>query len=253
MTSSNTRSSRTKKPTSNNIIGDKTKNIKKTKKQLRSKRDNSHHNNTTTPATNNDNQSQQEVYDLTNKYIDPSEHPDYNRLMTELEESKQKKLEKIKIWRDHEKTSVLDWFTAQKKQAWDDYYFARKRARAVLIEEVQTKMQKLRQELSRLNKQYGATNEEIERDLTIAKHPYNGNNTPNLVYSDYESRSTTDTPTEEPEVSLSRTENEPARNHNSQAPYLYSSNSNNRPNDRSDWWPFHSAATGVSSTTATPP
>ena len=138
MTSSNTRSSRTKKPTSNNIIGDKTKNIKKTKKQLRSKRDNSHHNNTTTPTANNDNQlwflvikwikltfdsrSQQEVYDLTNKYIDPSEHPDYNRLMNELEESKQKKLEKIKIWRDHEKTSVLDWFTAQKKQAWDDYY-----------------------------------------------------------------------------------------------------------------------------------
>ncbi|KAL4206954.1 hypothetical protein AB4K20DRAFT_1918657 [Rhizopus microsporus] len=279
MTSSNTRSSRTKKPTSNNIIGDKTKNIKKTKKQLRSKRDNSHHNNTTTPTANNDNQSQQEVYDLTNKYIDPSEHPDYNRLMNELEESKQKKLEKIKIWRDHEKTSVLDWFTAQKKQAWDDYYFARKRARAVLIEEVQTKMQKLRQELSRLNKQSktqnqehdyhdwvpperlhtigsfvdGATNEEIERDLTIARHPYNGNNTPNLVYSDYESRSTTDTPTEEPEVSLSRTENEPARNHNTQALYLYSSNSNNRPNDRSDWWPFHSAATGVSSTTATPP
>ncbi|CEI91909.1 hypothetical protein RMCBS344292_06186 [Rhizopus microsporus] len=77
--------------------------------------------------------------------------------MNELEESKQKKLEKIKIWRDHEKTSVLDWFTAQKKQAWDDYYV---RARAVLIEEVQTKMQKLRQELSRLNKQSKTQNQE---------------------------------------------------------------------------------------------
>ncbi|CAO3700997.1 unnamed protein product [Rhizopus microsporus] len=236
MTSSNTRSSRTKKPTSNNIIGDKTKNIKKTKKQLRSKRDNSHHNNTTTPTANNDNQSQQE------------EHPDYNRLMNELEESKQKKLEKSKFG---EITKRRQYSTGlQLKRSKHGTTIT---ARAVLIEEVQTKMQKLRQELSRLNKQYGATNEEIERDLTIARHPYNGNNTPNLVYSDYESRSTTDTPTEEPEVSLSRTENEPARNHNTQALYLYSSNSNNRPNDRSDWWPFHSAATGVSSTTATPP
>lgn len=38
----------------------------------------------------------------------------------------------------------------------------------------------------------GVTNEEADRDLIFARQPYNGNNTPNLVYSDYESRSTTD-------------------------------------------------------------
>jgi hypothetical protein len=46
----------------------------------------------------------------------------------------------------------------------------------------------------------GATNDEIDRDLVYAREPYNGNNTPNLVYSDYESRSTTDTAEENGEV-----------------------------------------------------
>lgn len=45
----------------------------------------------------------------------------------------------------------------------------------------------------------GASNDEIDRDMMYARQPYNGANTPNLVYSDYESRSTT-TDTAEEEV-----------------------------------------------------
>ncbi|KAG1445836.1 hypothetical protein G6F46_004850 [Rhizopus delemar] len=212
--SSNTRSSRTKKPIINNVIGgdvNKSKSINKKKKQLRSKT-----NISVDPDRLQSQQQKLEALDITTQ-IDPSEHPDYTRLMNKLEESKQKKLKKIKMWKDHEHRLIFDWFASQKKQAWNDFYFDRKKARTMLIEQVHTKMLRIRQELSQLNMksktQYqeydysdGATNEEIDRDLTIAKQPYKGNNTPNLVYSDYESRSTTDTPIDEVDISISHNE-----------------------------------------------
>ncbi|CAO3655222.1 unnamed protein product [Mucor fragilis] len=113
-----------------------------------------------------------------------------------------------------------------RKQAWNDFYFARKKVRSDLVQNVQNKITRLEQELGQLNVQLktqhtdagqecdeywvpperlytidilfiymyicGATNEEAGRDLLFARQPYNGSNTPNLVYSDYESRSTTD-------------------------------------------------------------
>lgn len=90
--------------------------------------------------------------------------------MNKLEESKQKKLKKIKMWKDHEHRLIFDWFASQKKQAWNDFYvsllqhtytvyfitspptkFDRKKARTMLIEQVHTKMLRIRQELSQLN------------------------------------------------------------------------------------------------------
>ncbi|CAO3694185.1 unnamed protein product [Rhizopus stolonifer] len=148
MTPTTTRSTRTKKPVINNVIGETNKPkqtyIKK-KKQLRAKKDNS--NTVLEPEIHPMN-----TIDSTHSTIDPSEHPDYIRLMSELEDSKQKRLEKIKMLRDYEHCLILDWFVSQKKQLLNEYYFARKKARTSLVEEVQTKLVKIRQESSQLNK-----------------------------------------------------------------------------------------------------
>lgn len=54
--------------------------------------------------------------------IDASEHPEYIRLMNQLDQSKNERLQKVENWRNFELQSIHDWFTAQKKQAWDDFY-----------------------------------------------------------------------------------------------------------------------------------
>lgn len=54
--------------------------------------------------------------------IDASEHPEYIRLMSQLDQSKNERLQKVENWRKFERQSILDWFTSQKKQAWDDFY-----------------------------------------------------------------------------------------------------------------------------------
>lgn len=136
MTPTTTRSTRIKKPVINNVIGETNKPKQayvKKKKQLRAKKDNS---NTVL-------EPEYVVYcfekkkvlknyflrthpmntiDSTHSTIDPSEHPDYIRLMSELEDSKQKRLEKIKMLRDHEHRLILDWFASQKKQLLNEYY-----------------------------------------------------------------------------------------------------------------------------------
>ncbi|KAI8640091.1 hypothetical protein BD408DRAFT_420284 [Parasitella parasitica] len=163
--------------------------------------------------------------------IDASQHPEYTRLMSQLDQSKHDRLRRVENWQRFERQSIHDWFAAQKKQAWDDFYFARKKVRSDLVQKVQNKITRLEQELGQLNVQLrtqnnesqqecdeywipperlytigsfvgGATNEEADRDLIIARQPYNGSNTPNLVYSDYESRSTTDS-AEDGEVTCS--------------------------------------------------
>lgn len=58
---------------------------------------------------------------LTTK-IDASEHPEYIRLMSQLDQSKNERLQKVENWRKFERKSIHDWFAAQKKQAWDDFY-----------------------------------------------------------------------------------------------------------------------------------
>ncbi|KAG1444618.1 hypothetical protein G6F56_010228 [Rhizopus delemar] len=149
MTPTTTRSTRIKKPVINNVIGETNKPKQayvKKKKQLRAKKDNS--NTVLEPETHPMN-----TIDSTHSTIDPSEHPDYIRLMSELEDSKQKRLEKIKMLRDHEHRLILDWFASQKKQLLNEYYFARKKARTSLAEEVQSKLVKIRQESNQLNKQ----------------------------------------------------------------------------------------------------
>ncbi|EIE77344.1 hypothetical protein RO3G_02048 [Rhizopus delemar RA 99-880] len=218
--SSNTRSSRTKKPIINNVIGgdvNKSKSINKKKKQLRSKT-----NISVDPDRLQSQQQKLEALDITTQ-IDPSEHPDYTRLMNKLEESKQKKLKKIKMWKDHEHRLIFDWFASQKKQAWNDFYPKHNIKNMITV--VGYHLRDFIQLISFflililyititfviLNIDLrsfvdGATNEEIDRDLTIAKQPYKGNNTPNLVYSDYESRSTTDTPIDEVDISISHNE-----------------------------------------------
>ncbi|GAN01249.1 hypothetical protein MAM1_0005c00681 [Mucor ambiguus] len=146
--------------------------------------------------------------------IDATQHPEYANLMRELDQSKLERLKRIENWQRLERQSIHDWFAAQKKQAWNDFYFARKKVRSDLVQNVQNKITRLEQELGQLNVQCkqtiqnsnnryslltfgyiyacGVTKEEADRDLIFARQPYNGSNTPNLVYSDYESRSTTD-------------------------------------------------------------
>ncbi|KAG1473893.1 hypothetical protein G6F56_000686 [Rhizopus delemar] len=209
MSSSNPRSSRIKKSVLNNDFGDlnKTKPFNKKKKQIRSKKDNN--------ALDPDYRLQyqkEEVMDIVDSNIDPSEHPDYARLMSELEESRQERLEKIRIWKAQEHDLVLNWFSSQKARAWNEYYLKRKGARTMLTDKAQNELLRIKKEIGQLDKRCGATDEEINRDLSIAKQPYKGSNTPNLVYSDYESRSTTDTPTNEVDVSLPRPDNEISRN-----------------------------------------
>jgi hypothetical protein len=51
-----------------------------------------------------------------------SEHPEYIRLMSQLDQSKNERLQKVENWRNFELQSIHDWFAAQKKQAWDDFY-----------------------------------------------------------------------------------------------------------------------------------
>ncbi|KAI8359161.1 hypothetical protein BD560DRAFT_405491 [Blakeslea trispora] len=243
MTSSTTRSSRStaqKKtmPNTENAIP-KAKASAGIKKKLR------------TNKKDNDNEKQQEKTNIELTDIDISEHPEYVRLMSEIDRSRDEKLERVQNWRNLERQAIHDWFAAQKKQAWDDFYFARKKVRSDLVQDIQRKITRLKQELSQLNEQTrvqyveheldyedwipperlcsiasfagGATNEEADRDLAFARQPYNGNNTPNLVYSDYESRSTTDDTGEDPEAvspSLPST-------HNLQSNQLTSNNATN--------------------------
>lgn len=251
MTSSITRSSRSsvKKASSANTMDNAiakpkvSSNIKKKKQIQRLKKDADLENRSHQHQQDQQQQQleqQQSQIDKNNELItkiDASEHPEYIRLMNQLDQSKTERLKKVENWRNLERQSIHDWFAAQKKQAWDDFYFARKKVRSDLVEEVQLKIAKLKQELSSLNKHTkvqqledqpecdyedwvpperlyaigsfvgGATNDEIDRDLVYARQPYNGNNTPNLVYSDYESRSTTDTAEDGEAVSpTSRTE-----------------------------------------------
>ncbi|KAG2229945.1 hypothetical protein INT48_003490 [Thamnidium elegans] len=235
MTSSITRSSRSsvKKvtaPTIDNVIKPKSSTQIKKKKQIQRIRKDADLENRSYQQQQQQEQHQQYVYfklllllflayivyiisrqsqnneSLSSSKIDASEHPEYIRLMSQLDQSKNERLQKVENWRKFERQSIHDWFAAQKKQAWDDFYFAKRKVRSDLVQDVQRKIQKLEQELSLLNKQRGASNDEIDRDLVYARQPYNGNNTPNLVYSDYESRSTTDTAEDVEVVSPSRTE-----------------------------------------------
>ncbi|KAI8372262.1 hypothetical protein EDC96DRAFT_500525 [Choanephora cucurbitarum] len=145
MTSSTTRSSRSttqKKamPITENAIS-KAKTSTGIKKKLRTNKKDA------------DPEKQQEKTspELTN--IDISEHPEYVRLMNELDCSRNKKLERVENWRNLERQSIHDWFAAQKKQAWDDFYSARKKIRSDLVQDVQRKITRLKQELSQLNEQ----------------------------------------------------------------------------------------------------
>ena len=54
--------------------------------------------------------------------IDASQHPEYTRLMSQLDQSKYDRLQKVQNWQKLERQSIHDWFAAQKKQAWDDFY-----------------------------------------------------------------------------------------------------------------------------------
>ncbi|KAK4510837.1 Karyopherin transporter [Mucor velutinosus] len=159
--------------------------------------------------------------------IDATQHPEYTSLMKELDQSKLERLQKIENWQRLERQSIHDWFAAQKKQAWNDFYFARKKVRSDLVQNVQNKITRLEQELGQLNVQCGATNEEADRDLTLARQPYNGSNTPNLVYSDYESRSTTDS-AEDGEASSPRND-DVATSPSAVSEHQYPSYSHHRP------------------------
>lgn len=54
--------------------------------------------------------------------IDATQHPEYTSLMKELDQSKLERLQRIENWQKFERQSIHDWFAAQKKQAWDDFY-----------------------------------------------------------------------------------------------------------------------------------
>lgn len=95
-----------------------------------------------------------------------------------------------------------------------------------------------------------------------AKQPYNPSNTPHLIYSDYESKSTTDTveeeesPTKISSSSSSNSENYQEHiylppinhsnfattNHNNMLPYP-PYELEETPQSRPDWWPYRSTTT----------
>lgn len=54
--------------------------------------------------------------------IDATQHPEYTSLMKELDQSKLERLQRIENWQKFERQSIHDWFAAQKKQAWNDFY-----------------------------------------------------------------------------------------------------------------------------------
>lgn len=67
-------------------------------------------------------QSEIDAKDSTSLPIDVSQHPEYVRLMSQLDKSKSDRLKRMENWRNYEHQSIKDWFAAQKKQAWDDFY-----------------------------------------------------------------------------------------------------------------------------------
>ncbi|KAF1804079.1 hypothetical protein V8B55DRAFT_1511052 [Mucor lusitanicus] len=272
MTSSVTRSSRSsiKKTASNENMLQKTKSsaIKKKKQKLgkkdvdhdiRSKKqhkEEQHHDNGLV-AGDEIQQADKNNESTSLGKIDATQHPEYTNLMKELDQSRLERLQRIENWQRLERQSIHDWFAAQKKQAWNDFYFARKKVRSDLVQTVQNKITRLEQELGQLNVQLktqhtdagqecdeywvpperlytigsfvgGATNEEADRDLIFARQPYNGNNTPNLVYSDYESRSTTDS-AEDGEATCSSRNDEAATSPSAVSEHQYPSYSHHRP------------------------
>lgn len=110
--------------------------------------------------------------DIVDSNIDPSEHPDYARLMSELEESRQERLEKIRIWKAQEHDLVLNWFSSQKARAWNEYYVSllpynlivcfvifllgeklkRKGARTMLTDKAQNELLRIKKEIGQLDK-----------------------------------------------------------------------------------------------------
>ncbi|CAO3679937.1 unnamed protein product [Rhizopus stolonifer] len=171
MSSSNPRSSRIKKPVLNNDFGDlnKTKPFNKKKKQIRSKKDNN--------ALDPDYRLQyqkEEVMDIVDSNIDPSEHPHYARLMSELEESRQERLEKIKIWKAQEHDLVLNWFSSQKARAWNEYYLKRKGARTMLTDKAQNELLRIKKEIGQLDKRSKTQDREYD---------YNGWVPPERLYT----------------------------------------------------------------------
>ncbi|KAG0175722.1 hypothetical protein DFQ30_000051 [Apophysomyces sp. BC1015] len=49
-------------------------------------------------------------------------HPEYTRVMDKLQQAKHERLSRVQQWRDQERQSIQDWFIAQQKQAWDEFY-----------------------------------------------------------------------------------------------------------------------------------
>ncbi|KAI8880214.1 hypothetical protein K501DRAFT_335547 [Backusella circina FSU 941] len=198
---SNTRTNRSNKKTS-------TSNTLKIKKKKHLRRSTS-----ADPETQQQQQQQQDQQKDDELMIDASQHPEYVELMEQLKQSKQKRINKVHNWKEYERRSITSWYHAQKSQAWNEFYNARKRLRSDLLDQVQKKIIKLKQEVQQLNKQQlvpcdyedwmpperlstissfvsGVTDNEADRDLLHARQPFDG--TPHLVYSDDdESRSTT--------------------------------------------------------------
>ncbi|KAI8973884.1 hypothetical protein BDB01DRAFT_807986 [Pilobolus umbonatus] len=234
MTSSTTRSSRYSKKNTVDVTKNKTSSTIKKKKRTKYPSVDPEINQS--QVSDNEQSTQEIQQDSLGECggIDLSDHPEYIRLMSKLNSTKEDRLQKLENWRIHERQSIHDWYIAQKRQAWEEFISVRKKTRTDLIEEVQAKIVRLKQEYSLLassqrqqrslkNKHRltianwippdrltsigsfvgGASNDEIDRDLSHARQPYNGSNTPNLVYSDYESRSTTET-TEDDDISTSR-------------------------------------------------
>jgi hypothetical protein len=93
----------------------------------------------------------------------------------------------------------------------------------------------------------------VDRDLAIARQPYNG--TPNLVYSDYESRSTTHSAEDERAVSPARTEiasSSSATSEQYHHQYTFEPNPTTYNNaiyppyesqQQRSWWPYRSTTT----------
>ncbi|KAI9258554.1 hypothetical protein BY458DRAFT_548931 [Sporodiniella umbellata] len=215
MSSALSRSNRIKKPVLSHEFKDlnKTKTLYKKKKQMRTKKDN----NAFDPDYRLQYHQEEALEPTDSPVVDPSEHPDYERLMSGLEDSKKEKLEKIQIWKAHEHNLILNWFSSQKERLWNEYYLQRKGARTQLLDRTQNELLRIKKEMSQLDRQSktqhqaydysgwvpperlytigsfvgGATDEEIQGDLSVAQQTYS---TPNLTYSDYESRSTTDIP-----------------------------------------------------------
>ncbi|KAI7867719.1 hypothetical protein BDF14DRAFT_1801047 [Spinellus fusiger] len=84
--------------------------------------------------------------------LEQGTHPEYKRLVNQLDIAKYEKLSRARHTRDYERQAVQQLFDARKRQAWDEFYNAKKNLRFKLVRSIQAKIAITEQEIKHLTK-----------------------------------------------------------------------------------------------------